>query len=87
VTQTKEMTEIRTLKTFSWIYRVMHKNTDIHDKLKIDNIVDEITTHTKCWKNYIDRMSEDRCPKIAWNYRLCKPKVMRKTKEMLKTRF
>jgi len=42
-------------------------NTDIREKIQIDYIIEEIKTYRKKYKYYVDRMGENKWPKITCN--------------------
>jgi len=45
-----EVADMRTYKTFAWMNTIMQKiNNKICHKLKVSNIIKEITTYRKIW--------------------------------------
>jgi hypothetical protein len=53
-------------------------NTEIQKKHKVGNAVEEIITHWKRWKDYIDRTGENTGLKITWNCKSTKQRVKQK---------
>jgi hypothetical protein len=65
-----EAAEMRTLRHLAGYTRLVKKiNTDIWEKLKVSNILEEVATCRKRRKVHVYRMGEDRWPKMAQNYK------------------
>jgi hypothetical protein len=41
------------------------RNTDIRNRLKVDNILEDIKSHQKNWIDHLKQMDRNRIPKLA----------------------
>jgi hypothetical protein len=46
----------------------LKRNVDIREWLKVQSIIEEIRTYQKNWKEHIERMQDERLPKLALKY-------------------
>ncbi|KAJ4434991.1 hypothetical protein ANN_23563 [Periplaneta americana] len=79
-----ESIEMRFLRSIAGISLLGHqRNEDIKRKLKIYNINDRIKSNKNNWKEHIERMDEERFPKVV----LCKMNKYKKLSSDLKTTY
>jgi hypothetical protein len=44
------------------------RNVDIRERLRVQSIVEEIQTYQRKWKEHVERMQDERPPKLALKY-------------------
>ncbi|KAK9877518.1 hypothetical protein WA026_018626 [Henosepilachna vigintioctopunctata] len=65
--QAAEMRYLRSVKGCTLLDRI--RNDDIRRELKIFNLCDRIREYRNCWQDHVQRMTDARLPKAAFNYR------------------
>jgi hypothetical protein len=67
--QCPEAVQMRFLRSLlGYIKLHIQRNVDISERLKVQNIVEEIQTYQKNWKEHVEKMQEERFPKLALKY-------------------
>ena len=61
--------QMRFLRPLLGFTRLDHqRNSDIRDKLKVNNIVEDIQSYHQKWFHHLQRMNNTRFPLLAYNY-------------------
>jgi hypothetical protein len=75
-----EMSFMRTAGYTRWDHK---RNEEISTELQISQITELIYQYRKKWKEYVDRMSSDRIPKMILQYQQKREETFRKTFEKM----
>jgi hypothetical protein len=67
--QKLEAAQMRFLRPLLGCTRLDHqRNSDIRQKLEVDNIVEDIKLYQKKWNWHLQRMNRNRIPQLAFRY-------------------
>jgi hypothetical protein len=68
-TQKLEAVQMRFLRPLLGLTRLdRQRNSDIRNRLKVDNILDDVISYQKNWIDHLKRMDRNRIPKLAFQY-------------------
>jgi hypothetical protein len=66
---THKLDEMRFLRPLLGLTRLdRQRNTDIRNRLKVDNILEDIISYQKNWIDHLKQMDRNRIPKLASQY-------------------
>jgi hypothetical protein len=72
-TQKLEAAQMRFLKPVLDHTKFSHQsNPDIHNRLKVNNLIEDTKLYPRNWLDHVDRMDRAHLPKLAFQY---KPRV------------
>jgi hypothetical protein len=67
--QKLEAAHMRFLRPLLGLTRLdRQRNPDMRNRLKVDNIAEDIKLYQKKWLDHLDRMDRSRLPKLAFQY-------------------
>jgi hypothetical protein len=67
--QNLEAAQMRFLRPLLGLTRLdRRRNSDIHNRLKVDNILEDIISYQKNWIDHLKQMDRNRIPKLASQY-------------------
>jgi hypothetical protein len=68
-TQKLEAAQMRFLRPLLGLTRLdCQRNPEIHNSLKVDNIVEDIKQYQRRWVDHLERMDRSRLPRLAFQY-------------------
>jgi hypothetical protein len=64
-----EATQMRILRPLlAYTKSDRQRNVDMRERLRVQSIVEEIQTYQRMWKEHVERMQDERPPKLALKY-------------------
>jgi hypothetical protein len=76
---------VRPSLAYAKIFR--QRNVVIREKLKVQSISEEIKTYQKNWKEHVERIQEERLPKLAFKYKPDRERKRRRPKKRRNDQF
>lgn len=70
VVQKPEALEIKFLRLFFRLTKLdRQRNPDIRNRLKVNNLIEDIELYQKSWSDHLERMERSRLHRLAFRYR------------------